>query len=72
MLPIKNDGQMNGTYSISVPLDYVLNELPDKATVSVIVDYDGFDGERHFQSECTFEYVRGRGLDRKRCRKKSG
>jgi hypothetical protein len=66
---VRNDGQMMGTYSTSTPLNEVLEELPDKTIIPVIVDYYGFDGERHFQSECTFEYEAGRGLDRKRCRK---
>lgn len=72
---VRNDGQMMGTYSTSAPLDEVLEGFPldaqGKTTIPVTVDFYGFDGERHFQTECMFRYQRGRGLSLMRCQKKA-
>jgi hypothetical protein len=72
---VRNDGSMTGTYSTGTDLDEVLQEIPvdneGKATLAVRVDYYGFDGERQFQTECVFQYQRGRGLSLLSCKKKS-
>jgi len=58
-----------------VELDEVLEALPvnsdGTASIPVTVDYYGFDGQRHFQTECTFEYRRGHGLSLLTVRKKA-